>query len=118
MKTRLVASTLLLAAALLPGAAPAQAPRTAAAAERNAVELKQGMTPEEVETLLGKPRRTALRVDSGYGGPAGAQGTLLQWTYVWSGGAGGSSHERTLQVDFSGKSAGQWSVNSWAWPSD
>ena len=101
---------LLLAAALLPAGAAAQSP------ERNAVELRQGMTPEEVQKLLGKPRRTALRVDAGYGGSV-SQGTL-QWTYVWGGAKGTSSSERTLQVDFSGKTAGQWTVNGWAWPAN
>ena len=101
-------AALILAAGLLPAGALAQS------AERNAVELRQGMTPEEVQKLLGKPRRTALRADSGYAGAA-PQGTL-QWTYTWGGGAGASSSERTLQVDFAGKGAGQWTVNSWAWP--
>ena len=43
-----------------PGAAPSRAQ-----AERNAVDLKQGMTPDEVQLLLGKPRRTALRGNGG-----------------------------------------------------
>jgi hypothetical protein len=100
-------AALVLAAALLPAGAAAQSP------ERNAVELRQGMTPEEVQKLLGKPRRTALRVDAGYGGTS--QGTL-QWTYIWGGAKGSVSSERTLQVDFAGKGAGEWSVNGWAWP--
>jgi hypothetical protein len=104
-----LAALLLLVAALLPVGALAQP------SERNAVELRQGMTPEEVQKLLGKPRRTALRVDSGYAGSA-SQGTL-QWTYIWGGARGSSSSERTLQVDFAGKAAGQWAVNGWAWPS-
>src|SRR5438034_4991573 len=33
--------------------------------ERRAVDLKQGMTLEEVEKLLGKPKRTALRAQVG-----------------------------------------------------
>jgi hypothetical protein len=110
------AAVLLLAAALVPAHALAQAPRQPAAvgaAERNAVELKRGMTPEEVQTLLGKPRRTALRADPGYAG-ASPQGTL-QWTYIW-GSSNASSPERTLQVDFAGKGAGEWAVNGWAWP--
>jgi len=61
--------TLVLLAALLPSLAwlapaLAQASRPTtnaglAQVERNAVELKQGMTPDEVLQLLGKPRRTA-----------------------------------------------------------
>jgi hypothetical protein len=100
-------TSLLLVAALLPAGALAQSP------ERNAVELRQGMTPEEVQKLLGKPRRTALRADGGYAGSP-TQGTL-QWTYVW-GASNAASSERVLQVDFAGKGAGQWSVNGWGWP--
>ena len=94
----------------------AQAPRGAtpslAQAERNAVDLKQGMTPDEVQQLLGKPRRTALRST----GPANApwQGTL-QWTYVWTGGASSVSSERSLSIEFAAKSAEQWYVNGWGW---
>jgi outer membrane protein assembly factor BamE (lipoprotein component of BamABCDE complex) len=89
-----------------PGAAPSRAQ-----AERNAVDLKQGMTQDEVQQLLGKPRRTALR---GNGGLASTQGTL-QWTYVWSGPAPSSSSERSLQIDFAAKAVDQWIVNSWGW---
>jgi hypothetical protein len=63
--------TLVFLAALLPslawiapaGAQPSRpgANPSLAQAERNAVELKQGMTLEEVQKLLGKPKRTALR---------------------------------------------------------
>ena len=91
-----------------PGAAPSRAQ-----AERNAVELKQGMTPDEVQQLLGKPRRTALR-STGGAGSAPWQGTL-QWTYVWAGATPSSSSERSLQVDFAAKAADQWSVNAWGW---
>ena len=108
---------LVLAAALLPAPALAQAPRASAppsSAERNAVELRQGMTPEEVQKLLGKPRRTALRAETGYAG-ATPQGTL-QWTYIWGGASGSTSSERTLQVDFAAKGVDQWTVNGWAWP--
>ena len=66
-----------------------------AQAERNAVELKQGMKLEEVEKLLGKPKRTALKSTASFatGSSAGelSQGTL-QWTYVWA-------RERTLHVE-------------------
>ena len=73
-----------------------------AQAERNAVDLKQGMTTEEVQHLLGKPQRTALRSNG------------LQWTYVWSNAGMSSSSERTLSVDFAAK-ADQWLVNGWGW---
>jgi hypothetical protein len=100
----------LLLVALLAGLAPsigwmpaadAQAPGAAARlsvaqAERNAVELKQGMSPAEVEKLLGKPRRTALK------------STELQWTYVWA-------PERSLHVVFAAKTPEQWIVNGWDW---
>lgn len=102
---------LLLAACLLPAPALAQAARPStlsiAQAERNTVELKHGMTPEEVRELLGKPRRTALRASSP------GQGTL-QWIYVWNAGAASSS-ERSLSIDFAAKGTEQWTVNSWDW---
>lgn len=102
---------LLLIAALLPSVALAQVSRaemrSPAQAERNAVELKQGMTPGEVQELLGKPRRTALRSDGG--SPA-----ALQWTYVWSG-ARSLSSERSLSVEFAAKAADEWFVKSWSW---
>jgi len=86
-----------------------------AQAERNAVDLKQGMTPDEVAQLLGKPQRTALRST---GGSASApwQGTL-QWTYVWGGAASSSasSSERSLSIEFAAKSPEQWTVNGWGW---
>jgi hypothetical protein len=67
-----------------------------AQAERNSVELKQGMTLDEVQKLLGKPKRTALRNTGSSAGDA------------WS-------PERTLQVVFAAKTAEQWYVNSWDW---
>jgi hypothetical protein len=80
-------------------------------AERNAVDLKQGMTLEQVEKLLGKPKRTALKNtgSSAAGSSAGeaSQGTL-QWTYVWA-------PERTLHVVFAAKTPEQWTVNGWDW---
>jgi outer membrane protein assembly factor BamE (lipoprotein component of BamABCDE complex) len=106
---RRLPTLLLTAALLLPAAVLAQAARpnaSLAQAERNAVELKQGMTPDEVQQLLGKPRRTALR------------SAALQWTYVWNGsGSASSSSERSLSVDFAAKAADQWIVNGWSWGS-
>jgi hypothetical protein len=97
------ALVLVPALLLLPGwAAPAgaQAPRAgspnAVVAERNAVELRQGMSLEEVAKLLGKPRRTALK------------NAELQWTYVWA-------PERSLHVVFAAKTPEQWVVNGWDW---
>ena len=94
-------------------AAPAEDKMTSAQAERRAVELKQGMTPDDVEKLLGKPKRTALKT-SGYGGTADPSRGTLQWTYNWS---GASQSERSLQVTFIGKSPEQWLVNGWDWSS-
>jgi predicted phage gp36 major capsid-like protein len=109
-------STLLLLAALwapLAWIAPAGAQTSRpgvnasfAQAERNSVDLKQGMTLEEVQKLLGKPKRTALR-NTGSSAAEPWQGTL-QWTYAWS-------SERTLQVVFAAKTPEQWYVNSWDW---
>ena len=91
-----------------PGAAPSRAQ-----AERNAVDLKQGMTPDEVQLLLGKPRRTALRGNGG--SPSSPYQGTLQWTYVWTGSAPSSSSERSLNIEFAAKAADQWSVNAWGW---
>ena len=109
-------STLILLAALsawlawMPPAA-AQSSRAGASAsfaqaQRSSVELKQGMTLEEVQKLLGKPKRTALR-NTGSSATEPWQGTL-QWTYAWA-------SERTLQVVFAAKTPEQWYVNSWDW---
>lgn len=78
-------------------------------AERMAVELKQGMSADEVRTLLGKPRRTELRSEGGSSNTA-AQGTL-QWTYTW----GSSQGPASLHVHFSSKTREAWSVNAWEW---
>jgi hypothetical protein len=105
----------LLAALLasLAWAAPAiaQAPRSGghpgvAQAERNSVELKHGMTLEEVQKLLGRPSRTALKGASGAAADP-SQGTL-QWTYAWG-------RERILNVAFAAKNPNEWYVNSWDW---
>jgi hypothetical protein len=79
-----------------------------ARAERLSVELKQGMTADEVKGLLGNPRRTALKTRD-YGSAADGS---LQWTYTWT---APSQSERTLQVGFASKTPGAWTVNSWEW---
>ena len=113
---------LLLLAALIaiagwPSRALAQAARPAAAsraaAERAAVDLRQGMTPEEVRELLGKPWRTALSGNGNAGSGAGAR--TLRWTYTWTGSPSSSSLERILNVDFSAKAEEQWNVSGWNW---
>ena len=80
-------------------------------AERLAIELRQGMTLQEVEKLLGKPRRTALKADA-YGGSREASSGTLQWTYSWS---AASESQRTLQVTFASIAPEQWLVRSWDW---
>jgi hypothetical protein len=65
------------------------------------------MKLEEVEKLLGKPKRTGLKNTGSFatGSSAGepSQGTL-QWTYVWA-----------LHVVFAARTPEQWTVNSWDW---
>jgi len=92
--------------------AGAQALRTAAIVspaqgERVAVDLRQGMSAEEVQKLLGEPRRTALKNDGGSRN-TGSQGTL-QWIYSWTASQG------NLRIDFVAKAPDQWTVNSWEW---
>ena len=110
--TTLVASLAWLAPANAQTGAPTASAKRAQA-ERNAVDLKQGMTIEEVQQLLGKPQRTALRSD--WGAPSSAGRGTLQWTYVWNNPGMSSSSERTLIVDFAAKAAEQWLVNGWGW---
>ena len=88
---------------------PAASP-TLAQAERMSVELKQGMSLEEVQKLLGKPRRTSLKNNGGSATPL-SQGTL-QWNYSWP---SSSVSPASLQVDFVAKTPEQWYVNSWEW---
>ena len=99
-------------AALWPAAAFAQTAQSPAQMERNAVDLKQGMTPEEVRQLLGKPRRTSLR---GGGSTSAPWQGSLHWTYVWTGSPSSLSGDRMLQIDFAAKAADQWFVNGWGW---
>ena len=80
-------------------------------AERLAVELRQGMTLQEVQKLLGKPRRTAMKAD-GYGGSREGSSGTLQWTYSWP---SPSQSERTLQVTFASNAPEHWLVSSWDW---
>jgi hypothetical protein len=80
-----------------------------AQAERAAVDLKQGMSADDVLKLLGKPQRTALKGNGGYGDTS-VQGTL-QWTYSWV----GTSKPGNLHIEFSAKTSDQWYVSSWEW---
>ena len=121
MRTRTLL-VLVFAAALWPSLAwispaAAQASRPAAAlsfaqAERNAVELRQGMSADEVQKLLGTPRRTALKTNGNLV-TTPWQGTL-QWTYSWPGAA---SSPGSLNVVFAAMAPEKWYVNSWEWSS-
>jgi hypothetical protein len=75
--------------------------------ERSAVDLKQGMSAEEVQKLLGKPRRTALTSPGSY--PNTTSQGILQWSYSWTGSRG------KLNIDFVAKAPDQWYVNNWEW---
>src|SRR2546423_4937974 len=119
---RLILLALLIAAIagmlgwFSPAAAQGARPAPSASrvqAERAAVDLRQGMTPEEVQQLLGKPWRTALSTNGGAANMP-SQG-MLRWTYTWIGSASSSSSERSLNIDFTGKSAEQWAVSGWNW---
>lgn len=110
----LVLLAALLSALPLASSSGAQASQPAsslslAQAERMASDLKQGMSAEDVQKLLGKPRRTALKNDGGCPNTP-SQGTL-QWTYTWPSASGQGS----LRVEFAAKSPEQWYVNSWEW---
>jgi hypothetical protein len=104
----------LLPAPLWISTALAQTSRTGASvsfaqAERNSVDLKQGMSIAEVERLLGKPRRTMLKNNSNsLNAPSPG---ILQWSYSWT----GASSPGILQVEFAAKSPEAWYVNSWEW---
>jgi outer membrane protein assembly factor BamE (lipoprotein component of BamABCDE complex) len=111
---RLLLRMLLIAALLAASGcfshASAQAKRevagsTGALSERAAIDLRQGMSLEEVQQLLGKPWRTALS-----GG--GSSGTL-RWIYIWP--RSMSLAERNLNIDFAAKVPEQWSVSGWSW---
>jgi hypothetical protein len=110
-----IAAVLAMLPALLPGApasaqsSPAVAHLSQSRGEVLSVDLRQGMTLEEVQNLLGKPRRTALRAGSG----TPSEGSL-QWTYSW--GSNGFS-EKNLQVVFASKAPERWYVTSWDWSS-
>ena len=104
-----------MASAVFVGLATAQSPRPVAAlsfaqAERKSIDLRQGMSLEEVQRLLGTPRRTALKSSGGFASPP-EQGTL-HWTYAWP---GASSSQDSLSVVFAATGAEKWYVSSWEW---
>jgi hypothetical protein len=107
-----VLSCLLFSAGIAAQPAPAKAKMSLAQAERLAVDLKQGMTLQEVEKLLGKPKRTALKTP-GNGGATESWHNFLHWTYAWP---GPSQSDWSLHVVFAnGKAPEGWLVQSWDW---
>jgi len=80
-----------------------------AQAEKLAANLRQGMSVDDVQKLLGKPQQTALLGDGGAPGQP-SKGTL-QWSYLWS---GAGPHAR-LRVDFTAQPLEAYQVNSWQW---
>jgi hypothetical protein len=107
-----LALALVLASAPSGAQVPAKARYSQSDGERLSISLRQGMTADQVENLMGKPKRTALRASMGAGAASeGAQSSLL-WTYSW---AGASYNERNLLIVFVGKSPDQWTVSSWDW---
>src|SRR5437868_15455528 len=106
-----VLGCLLYSAGVLAEPANPKAGMSLAQAERLAVDLKQGMSAEEVEKLLGRPRRTALK-GQGYGGTSDTLPGNLQWTYSW---ASPTHSDRNLQIVFASKSPERWLVNGWDW---
>jgi hypothetical protein len=113
--TVLVFAAALIASPVWIGPATAQSSRIVTAlsfaqAERKSIDLRQGMSAEEVQRLLGTPRRTALKSSSGYASSP-SQGTL-HWTYAWP---GASSSQASLSVVFAATAPEKWYVNSWEW---
>lgn len=116
LPSRIIASTLCCLLWYGAGASAQSGPPKAlrlSQAERMAIELRQGMTLKEVEKLLGKPRRTALRADA-YGGSREASPGTLQWTYSWP---GATEPQRTLRVNFASNAPERWLVSGWDWES-
>ena len=110
-----VLAAILMASAVWVGPATAQDSRPAAAlsftqAERKSIDLRQGMSVEEVQTLLGAPRRTALKSNGGFAS-APANGTL-HWTYAWP---GANPLQESLSVVFTATGPDKWYVTSWEW---
>jgi len=84
-------------------------PPTLAQAEHTASDLKQGMSTDDVQKLLGAPLRTSLHSDMGVASKP-SRGTL-QWTYTWR----NSSLQGSLRVDFTQRATEDWSVVGWEW---
>jgi hypothetical protein len=78
-------------------------------AEKLAANLRQGMTVDEVQKLLGKAQQTALKNDGG--APNLPSKGTLQWSYVW----GEAANRARLRVDFTAQPLEPYHVNSWQW---
>jgi len=82
---------------------------TVAQAEKLAANLRQGMTVDDVQKLLGKPQQTALQSDGA--APNLASKGTLQWSYLWS----GTGNRARLRVDFTAQPLEAYHVSSWQW---
>jgi hypothetical protein len=81
-------------------------------AEKLAANLRQGMTVEEVQKLLGKPQQTSLK--SGGDAPDPVSKGTMQWVYLW----GGSANHSALRVEFAAQrleALEPYRVSSWQW---
>jgi len=96
-------------AAVVAQDAPNDGGLTVAQAEKLAANLRQGMTVDDVQKLLGKPQQTALQSD-GAAPNLPSKGTL-QWSYLWS---SAGNHQR-LRVDFTAQPLEPYHVSSWQW---
>lgn len=85
---------------------------TIAQAEKLAANLRQGMSVDEVQKLLGKPQQTALQGNDG--APNLPSKGTLQWSYLWS---SAGKHAR-LRVDFTAQPLETYHVNSWQWTAE
>ena len=107
----LIASLFWAPPATAQNAAPGAA-LSFAQAERKSIDLRQGMSLEEVQRLMGAPRRTALKSSPFASSPSQA---TLHWTYAWP---GASSSPTILSVVFAASSPQKWHVDSWEWSRD
>jgi hypothetical protein len=97
-----------------PGAAqepPTDVKLSLAQAENQANGLRQGMTVDEVQKLLGKPVQTSLKSDS-HARITPSKGTL-QWSYAW----GEAANRAHLRVEFTAEDLESYRVTGWQWTS-
>lgn len=82
---------------------------TVAQAEKLAAGLRQGMSLDDVQRLLGKPEQTALQSD-GTEPSQNSKGTL-QWSYRWT----NAGKSERLRVDFTAQHLEAYQVIGWHW---